>query len=116
MTPLRALALALLLPAPAFAQKAPAKPSDAVVKAWEKAGFRSGWYGRNKGGLDAFHAHSFDLAGPMPAFHGTSKQLDRLAEMPDAKVPFALDLGYAKVTDAGVKELKAALPKCKVAK
>src|SRR5262249_40531907 len=69
----RLVLFALLFTAPLMAQdkkkgKAPARPSDEVVKAWQKAGLQFGWHGTDKAGAMAFQDRPDGLKGAVPAF------------------------------------------------
>src|SRR5262245_51900496 len=111
MPPTRAalLALPLLLTAALAAddkKKAPAKPSDAVTRAWRKAGLDLGWYGASKTGLPKFKSEHAGLTGVVPAFWPAAPaKFKSLKKLPDAKVPFALNLGDTPVNDAGLKDV-----------
>src|SRR5262245_8896046 len=104
-------ALPLLLPAAAPAQDkkkdtAPANPTDAVVKAWQNAGFAFGWHGTDKGGSMTWQDRPDGLKGALPAFRPKGRgKLESLPDLPDPKVPFALNLEFTKVTDAGLKPI-----------
>ena len=79
----------------------------AVRAAWERAGAVVGWMDREETGLN-FRAGEGKV-GELPAFsfEWGQWQAGVIARLPAPRQGFGLDLGGARVTDAGLKELAA---------
>src|SRR5262245_41243205 len=74
-------------------KNAPGTPSKEVIRAWHLDGFEFGWYGRDKSGSLEFQEGPDGLTDRVRAFRPWEREkVDRLSELPDPKVPFALDL------------------------
>jgi hypothetical protein len=86
------------------------EPLSAEVRAaWERAGAVVGWMGREEAGLNFRAGAGEGKVGELPAFsfewgHWHAGVIPRL---PAPRQRFGLDLGGARVTDAGLKELAA---------
>lgn len=115
-----------------------ARPDSPVVKAWEKAGFLSGWMCRTEYGFRFMQLREDACEDDMPGF-GVEYRLPikSVQGLPQPSVPFGayfwnvadaglkalagmtqlknLILSDTEVTEAGVKELKEALPDCYIA-
>jgi hypothetical protein len=109
-----------------------------LTEAWKKAGFEPGWMRINRFGDAAFFTEPGRPADDLPAFRLRSRK--EPAGLADPGVPFALDLrgsqatdddlrrlhglknlralavAGTKVTDAGIDEIRKALPACKISR
>src|ERR1700722_17083679 len=90
--------------APAPHQPPEPLPAD-VVAAWEKAGAETGGMAPTPYGFMAFRAGGEGKEGEAPAFRFKEWRGGMLSELPPPGQAFGLDLGFTKVTDAGLKEL-----------
>ncbi len=96
---------------------APQPLPENIVTAWKDAGAEVGWLRLFKADYFWFVWEEEGKPGDLPAFHFHSWQEGRLAKLPAPAPVFGLsfgkqNLGGTQVTDAGLKELREALPGC----
>ena len=86
----------------------PPKPlPEKIVTAWEKAGAEVGWLRVDHDAYSWFVREQVGKPGDVPAFCFSSIVWQRglLAKLPPRRRRSGLELGFTKVTDAGLKEL-----------
>src|SRR3954469_4287752 len=106
LTLLAAVSL-LALPSAAFARKdrGPAAPSQEVIRAWEKAGFRFAWLGKDRwGAMDQKERKSARAVVSAPVFLEPVPGA-KLDGLPDPKVPFGIGLAAGQVTQETARQL-----------
>ena len=88
------------------AKTGPPKPlPENIVSAWKQAGAQIGWMRLDPFGDLRFVQDKEGKPGDVPAFRFVPWQEGRLPKLPAPAPAFGLDLSYTEVTDVGLKEL-----------
>ena len=77
-----------------------------TIAAYEKLGAEYGGFNVNRFGVIVFTTGQQAATHGLPAFRFGDVKHGKLIKFPAVPIPFGLDLGHPKVTDAQIKQLK----------